>query len=330
MRRWRRAGLAVAAAAAGGVLGFVRLPLYALGPGSAHDVLPLIRVEGHPEYRTQGRLVMTTIAFRQLTAVGALAAWVDPAWSVVSRRELFGPAETEEQEERRARSEMDRSKVDAISVVLSEVAGYPERHGRGALVEAVAPGCPAAGQLFPGDLVVTIEGEPVEDVAAASRIIAAAEPGEPLTFGVRAGGSRTEVRLTRERCAGAGRPVVGVVLVENFPFRVRIASGPVGGPSAGLMWALGLYDLLTPGDLTGGRTVAGTGSIDLEGAVGGVGGVGAKVRAARKAGADVFLVPWANAAEARAAAGGLLVVPVASFEEAVRYLEGAPARDGDR
>ena len=118
-------------------------------------------------------------------------------------------------------------------------------------------------------------------------------------------------------------------MINSFPFDVSISSGDIGGPSAGLMWALGLYDLLTTGDLTDGRTIAGTGVIGLDGTVAPIDGVGQKIAAAADAGATVFLLPEDNA-EAAAAAGdhGLELVPVASFDDAVDYLTGSAGAGG--
>ncbi|HXF74043.1 MAG TPA: S16 family serine protease [Actinomycetota bacterium] len=316
--RWLLPAIAAAAA-----LAFLPLPLYAIGPGSAVEVVPLIRVSGHPEHRPGGRLILTTISFRRLTAVGALVAWLDPAWSVVPREELFAPGETEREEERRSRSEMDQSKVDAAAVVLSRLAGYPEEHRPGALVERVTPGCPAARELAPGDVVVEVDGVRIAERRDASRAIRAAAPGEPIRLAARSGGELRRFTLARQRCVPGEPPVIGVVLIENLPFAVRMASGPIGGPSAGLAWALGLYDLLTPGELGGGRVVAATGTIDLEGNVGGVGGIAEKARAAARAGADLFLVPRADLAEARTAGvEGVRLVPVSTFDEAVAALTG--------
>jgi PDZ domain-containing protein len=113
-------------------------------------------------------------------------------------------------------------------------------------------------------------------------------------------------------------------VVENFPFDVRIRSGDVGGPSAGLMWALALMDLLEPGNLIDGRTIAGTGAIDLEGHVHPVGGVAHKVLAGARAGAELFLVPTENLAEARAAGADIRLVAVSTVDEAVTELERGP------
>jgi PDZ domain-containing protein len=119
-------------------------------------------------------------------------------------------------------------------------------------------------------------------------------------------------------------PAIGIVLVDSFPFQITIESGDVGGPSAGLMWAVGLYDLLTPGDLTRGRTIAGTGTIDLEGRVGPIGGIVDKVVAARDAHADVMLVPRADFHELRDVdMGDLTLIPVSTFDEAVKALSAS-------
>jgi PDZ domain-containing protein len=116
------------------------------------------------------------------------------------------------------------------------------------------------------------------------------------------------------------RALIGIVSVANFPFDISIQSGDIGGPSAGLMWTLGLIDILTPGDLTGGRTIAGTGEIGPDGTVYPIGGIEEKVVAARRAGADVFLVPVDNAAGARSVAREMTIVPVKTYRDALKYL----------
>ena len=123
---------------------------------------------------------------------------------------------------------------------------------------------------------------------------------------------------------------MGITTVPNFPFPITISSGDIGGPSAGLMWALGLYDLLTPGDLTGGRTIAGTGQIEPDGTIDPIGGVQQKIAAARAAGATVFLLPRRNLADAREVARGLPLVPVDRFQDALAYLQSGAGESGNR
>ena len=245
------------------IAGFVPLPYYALGPGPAREVQPLISVDGPPVYQSDGRFVMTTVEFRQVTGVGALLAWLNPDEHVVASDQLFPEGETREQEDRRAISQMDQSKIDATSVVLDALRPYRQAHGNGSLIRATVPGCSADGRLFPGDVVLEINGDPIRDTTAAKRAIESIPSGKALTFVVRPLGKTRdeEIRLVRQPCGGSTEPLVGVSMIDDFPFDVSIRSGDVGGPSAGLMWALGLYDALTPGDLTDGRTIAGTGTV---------------------------------------------------------------------
>ena len=304
--------------------GWVRLPYYSLGPGPARDVLTLIEIDGAPTYGSSGKLVLTTVRFTQVTALGGLVAWLDPEQAVVEEDVLYPPGLTEDEEERRAASEMDQSKIDAAFVVLSRLTSYPDEHGRGALIEQVGEGCPADRRLFPGDVIIRIDDEVVDSSAEASKLIGAVPPGQPIELRVRTDGQVRDVRVERGRCPGIREPLIGISTVEPFPIEISFESDDVGGPSAGLMWALGLYDLLTPGDLTEGRTIAGTGTIDREGKVGPIGGILDKVVAARESGADILLVPADNLREVRDVdRGAMRVVPVGTFDDALVAL-GAP------
>jgi PDZ domain-containing protein len=301
----------------------VTLPWYAVGPGPARAVQPLIRFDDRTRYESEGRFVMTSVRYSPLTGFDLLLAWLDPERSVVPREDLFPPGEDRERERRRSISQMDTSKLDAAAVVLRELSEYPKQHGDGVLVESVVSGCAADGELYPGDRILAIDGEEVETWRQASRAIQAAPSGATLAFDLSVDGEPESVDLERAPCGGSDDPLVGVSLINSFPFDVQISSGEIGGPSAGLMWALGLYDLLTRGDLTGGRTIAGTGQIALDGTVVPIDGIGQKIAAASDAGATVFILPEGNS-EAAAAAGehGLELVPVSSFDDAVAYLTG--------
>jgi PDZ domain-containing protein len=301
----------------------VWLPYYSIGPGPAREVAPLIRVSGRSVYASAGRFVMTSVHIGQLTAVGTLLAWLDPHRAVVKREEVYAPGESTQEERRRAISQMDQSKLDAAYVVLHELEGYPKEHGRGVLVESVVDGCAADGELFPGDLITAIDGAPIPGLRAASRAIESAPSGSTLRFDVTVDGEPEHVDLTRQPCGGEAEPLVGLRMIPRFPFPITISSGDIGGPSAGLMWAVTLHDLLTPGDLTGGRTIAGTGAIGIDGSVYPIGGIEEKIVAAKDAGADVLLVPEDNLREARAAGiGGIRLVPVGTFDQALAWLRG--------
>jgi PDZ domain-containing protein len=331
VRRLRRTWLLAPVAAAVLLAGTVYLPFYSIGPGPVRAVEPLIRFDGRTRYESDGSFVLTSVKFNQLTAFGVVDAWLDPDASVVSREDLFGTGQTEEEERERSISQMDQSKLDAAYVVLEDLTDYPDVHGEGVLIQSVVDGCAADGELYPGDVVVAIGGTEVDTVLDARRAIRATAPGGRLSFDVTIDGEPETVSLVREPCGGSNRPLVGVAMIESFPFEVRISSGEIGGPSAGLAWALGLHDLLTPGDLTGGRTIAITGQLGTDGTVYPIGGIDDKVVAAAAAGATILILPQGNLAGARAAARDELeLVPVATFEQALTYLQGNGSRSDSK
>lgn len=323
MRRRKGVVLFVTIGVVAGLAITVYLPWYAVGPGPARAVQPLIRFEDRTRYESQGNFVMTSVRYTRLTGFDMLLAWLDPDRAVVARSVLYPDGENAQVQHERSISQMDSSKLDASAVVLRTLEGYPKDHGDGVLVESVVSGCAADGELFPGDRILSIDGEPVDGYRDASRAIEAAPSGSTLTFDLSVDGDPETVDLVREPCGDSEDPLVGVRLINSFPFDVSISSGEIGGPSAGLMWALGLYDLLTTGDLTDGRTIAGTGQIALDGTVIPIAGIEGKLSAAADAGASVFLVPEGNMQAARASGGhGLELVPVATFDDALAYLHG--------
>ena len=323
MRRFLKPGLLVLLFATAMAASWIPLPYYSVGPGPAREVEPLIHVTGHKVYPSDRRLIMTTVAFRPLAAVGAVAAWLDPHESVVSRSDLYPSGGTVAQEDQRQISEMDTSKIDAAFVVLHSLTSYPSGSAGGVLIESVVSRCPAEGKLFAGDLVKAIDGVTITDRKQAIRQLDRIPAGDPISLQVTAAGQTHTITVTRAQCVKGFGPIVGIGMVDSFPFGISISSGDVGGPSAGLMWALGLYDLLTPGDLTGGRSIAGTGTIDLDGKVGPIGGIQDKIVAAEDAGARIFLVPQGNLQDARTADdGSMKLVAVSSFQDALSYLQG--------
>ncbi len=310
----------------------VPVPLYVESPGPAEDVLRRIDIDGAPTYQPRGRLLFTTVSVGRVSLLDALRAWLDPVAEVVPEREVFPPGQTERQYERFTRSQMDQSKLAAAAVALERLTAYPRRHGPGALVYATEPGDPAHGRLFPGDVILRANGIPVPGVPALRRLIARTGVRGLLRLTVEPveGGHRRTVRI-RPVARGAGpEPRVGIIPVANFPFSVVIHSGRIGGPSAGLMWAIGIVDLLRPGDLTAGRTLAGTGAMDLDGRVYPIGGIRLKVRAAEEAGAEVFLLPKANLDEIGEMATTVELVPVRRIGDALRYLAGEKGASGER
>jgi len=320
MERMRRLLLSVLPLLSlGAALVLVDIGMFTVGPGSAENVFPRIQLDGVSVTEPSGRLLLTTVSIPRATVLHAVWAGWDPAVQLVSEESILGER-TEREYEQVTRSQMDESKIAAVHIAASELTDYPDEHGSGALVQDVIEGTPAAGKLFPGDLMVSIDDEPVEEVADVSRAIRATGERRALAFTVEAGGEERTVRIRPRSSEEEERPIIGVILVEPFPFEVEIESGRIGGPSAGLMWTLGVYDLLSDEDLVRGRRIAGTGAVDLAGNVYGVGGVAQKVRAAMEAGARIFLVPGGNLEDARSAAADIRVVPVGDVEAALRFL----------
>lgn len=317
----RRLLLLAPAAALFVTLASVDLPLFTLGPGPAREVLSLIDVDGAPTYRPEGRMLLTTVGFEPATIFEAALAWLLPEREVVPEDQVIPPDVTEQEYARYTLAEMQASQIAATVVALRRVADYPERHGPGVLVQDVEPRSPADGPLSPGDVILEVNGRPFEDPDVLQEAVQEAGIRGDVVLTVERDERRRTVRLRPRLLPGADGPIIGVVVVENFPFNVTISSGDVGGPSAGLMWALGLVDLLGPGEIAGGRTIAGTGTIDVLGRVGPVGGVGHKILAADRAGAEVFLVPTDNLAEARAAGADIRLLAVSTVDEAILELE---------
>jgi PDZ domain-containing protein len=314
------------------VVGFnLALPYYALAPGSAREVGPLIKAKGDlaKVYPADGEVLLTTISLQQVHPVEALVGWLRSDVDVLPERAIL-PPDTSDKEYRQFNYQvMDESKQNAIVVALRRLGYEVKEKGQGALVEKVLPQFAAQGRLQPGDVITSIDAKPVMLVTDATAIISAHRPGDVLTIDVvQADG--TEPRQLQVATAADpeqnNKTVLGVFLRNfkrdfDYPFQVDIESGSIGGPSAGLAFTLGVLDSLTPGELTGGRKVAVTGTIEIDGRVGDVGGVAQKTTAVKKAGADVFLVPAGEYEIAKARAGDdLTVIKVSTLQEALDAL----------
>jgi Lon-like protease len=216
---------------------------------------------------------------------------------------------------------MDESQIAAVAFALRRLTRYPAEHGEGVLVQDVVEGAPASGRIFPSDVILAVDGRRIDELEEMRSAIGKAGTRRELRLTLESGGKRRSVGVRPVLHPQTSDPIIGVVLVESFPIDIRIDSGDVSGPSAGLMWALGVVDLLTPGDMTKGRAVAGSGVIDLEGGVHSVGGIGHKILAAERAGARVFLLPRSNLEEARSVDARIKLVPVERIDQALHYLE---------
>ena len=310
----------------------VRVPFVALGDGPTFDVLgsvdgrTVVDVTGPvPTFPAAGQLRMTTVSVTsQVTLFGAMAMWISGDREVVPRESVYPSGQSRQQVDAENTRQFTQSESDASTAALRFL-GYPGD----VAVGSVTAGGPADGRLEPGDRIVTVAGRPVAVPADVVAAVSTTTPGAPVALQVLRRGAPVDVVVV----AGArpdvpGRGFLGVVPVAGVdaPVQVAISLGDVGGPSAGLVFATAVVDKLTPGDLTGGRVVAGTGTIDADGVVGPIGGIRFKMDAARDAGATLFLVPADNCREALGAApAGLTLARVADLRDGVAALDAVRA-----
>lgn len=316
------------------------VPYVVLRPGPVFDTLgsvgdqPVISISGAPTYPTSGRLDLTTVSESggprsRISVIDALRGWFDPDVAVVPTRLLYAPDTTPDQVEEEGAVEMVDSQ-DAAEVAALRQVGLPVTPTV-EIAEVSADGA-SAGKIEVGDRVVSVDGVEVSTPEQVSEGVTTHRPGEQVRVGyVRKGVPGEVVVTTKASDSDPAKPRIGVVLRVGYtsPVTIDITLDDVGGPSAGLMFSLGIVDQLTPGALTGGRHVAGTGTIDADGEVGPIGGIHQKMAGARDAGASVFLVPQGNCSEARTdPPEGLRLVAVKTLDAAVEALEAIDSGQG--
>jgi len=294
----------------------VSLPFTVFQPGPTINVLgkldgkQILEVSGHPTYRDDGQLRMVTIIATQpaekVSLWTSLYAWLNPNDAVYPHSAVYGDSETNAQNKSEDAQLMTSSQDDAVAAALT-LAKIKYRAVTVPVVASVEEGSPAAGKLKAGDQILAVDGAATPTLQKVVQRVRSLGPGALVHVKVRRGKATDEVEMVT-RAAGTtpalrkqGR--VGVGLAESssysFPFSVKVRlSNSIGGPSAGMMFALSIYDLLTPGSLTDGKTIAGTGTIDADGAVGEIGGIAQKIAGAQSDGAHLFLVPAGNCDEA--------------------------------
>jgi PDZ domain-containing protein len=304
----------------------VTLPYFALAPGSARQVNDLIRVPEAKAFPPRGKVFLATVSLRQVTPFGALQGWLDRDVDVVPERAILGSTPRRQFTQQNVQL-MDDSKQVAVVVALRRLGFAVPEEGKGALVENVEKGSPADGRLAQGEVITAVDGVPTPLSDRAVEGLRRHRPGEAVRLDVLGvnGAPRSQTVVLTTRPQGEGG-FLGVFLRTKeqhfaYPFDVTIDSGAIGGSSAGLAFTLGVLDTLTRGELTGGKKVAVTGTIELDGTIGDVGGVAQKTAAVRAAGAQYFLVPPGEFKEAVAhAGGGLHVMKVANLDQALSVL----------
>jgi Lon-like protease len=318
-------GLAVAL----GLLGaLATVPYVALGPGPTFDTLgvvagkPVVDITGTRTYPTSGHLNITTVSVvDNVTLYGALALWISGRNELVPRAELFPPQLSQQQVEQQNQQMFRDSEANAKTAALRYL-GYPTK----VMLGQVIPHGAASGTLAAGDRLLALDGRELHSSRQVVDLLTGSHPGQLVRVRFQRGDAPPrEAAITLGAGAQPTRGYLGVGVTErpdvNFAITINLAD--VGGPSAGLMFALAIVDKLTPGGALAGNTfVAGTGEIAPEGKVGPIGGIPLKMVRAREAGASVFLVPADNCAEAvQRAPAGLRLVRVDTLAGAVHALE---------
>ncbi|SFT38002.1 PDZ domain-containing protein [Arthrobacter sp. ov118] len=292
---------------------------------------PVISVTGHETFPAKGNLDLTTVYVDggpngPVSVFEAFSAWLNGSKAVYPQELLFPAGVTKEQSQQESATAMTTSQENAVAAALKEmnipfeqkmeVAGLPDDSA-------------SKGVLQTGDVLVSINDKPITALGVVQAELAAGN-GKPVSVSVKRAGSPVTATITPAK-SSTGRYILGVLLQYKFtfPFDVKISLDQVGGPSAGMMFALGILDTLTPGDLTGGKHVAGTGTIAPDGAVGPIGGIAQKMQGARSGGATLFLAPAANCDDVVGhVPDGLRVVRVENLTEARKAVELA-ASGGD-
>lgn len=320
------------------VTALIPVPYAVLTPGPVRNTLgesggvPLIEIEGTETYQTSGRLDLTTVSVfggpgHDVYLPRVLSGWLDDSVAVRPVEEVFPPDQTVEQIDERNSAEMVSSQENATAAALAELdIPVPTQ------LEIVdfSPEAPATEVLRTGDVVLALDDQDVGMLEELRDLLQTVEPGEDVTVTVERNGERQD--LTVGTTEVEGRTLLGVLIdpVFEFPFDVTIQIDNIGGPSAGLMFALGIVDKLTPGELTGGEHVAGTGTIDGTGTVGPIGGIPQKLVASREAGAAWFLAPAGNCGQVVGnVPEGLQVVRVETLGEARQALDSIRAGEGE-
>jgi Lon-like protease len=310
------------------------VPYVALTPGPTLNTLgkpfgkPLIQVIGRRTYPTTGNLNLVTVSYTggpntDFNIFSALRAWLTPEDAVVPASEIYPPGQTQQQVVQQDTQQMVGSQQDATAAALCYLNINVKVLGT---VVSTAKGTPAYGVLHPGDVITAVGGTPADCHRSVVTMIRNRKPGAQVSLTVDSKGVTRTIRLVTKDVSG--QPVVGVGLTPSyvFPFTVKINLPDIGGPSAGLMFALGIIDKLTPDNLTGGRFIAGTGEISPTGVIEQIGGIQQKMAGARSAGATIFLTPAPNCSDtAGAVPSGLRLVKVSTLAGAIHDLAAIKA-----
>ncbi len=311
------------------VLVLVPAPYVVWGPGGTVDTFgqdqagtPLVEVSGVETHPTTGELDLTTVsvtrADSRLGFAPAVLAWLRRGFDALDRDLYYPPGTSAEQNEQELAAMMSQSQLTA-RIAAARAAGIEVEDV--VLISLVVIGGPSDGDLQPGDVVLAVDGHRVATAADAEQILTA-NSHDQVTWLIRRDGQERTM-TTRLRAGSSISDRTGAALMDGHDTALTVRFGideAIGGPSAGLVFALAIYDLATPGELLAGRHVAGTGTITADGTVGSIGGIQSKIVAAERAGAEIFLVPADNCADLAGIDTDMILVRVATLDEAIHAL----------
>jgi PDZ domain-containing protein len=325
-RTWTLLLSLVLVVALGLIGGFVQVPYVALGPGPTYDTLSsvngtqVVAVSGQKTYKTDGQLRMVTVSLTDgITLFGALGLWMSGRYSLAPREDYYQPGESEQQVEQQNVQEFKQSQSNAEVSALRYL-HYPVD----VVAQTVVDHSPADRRIAPGDKLIEVNGKKVASVEEVQNSLVDTSPGQTVDVVVQTGSQAPrDLKIKLGSSPDRKQGFLGITSASfaEVPFKIDISLSDIGGPSAGLMFALAVVDKLTPGDVNGGMSVAGTGEIDDVGNVSPIGGIPFKLVAARDAGATVFLTPADNCSEAEThVPSGLRLVKVTSLSSAISEL----------
>jgi PDZ domain-containing protein len=302
-------------------------------PDAAHPLADLVKVSGARAQADSGGIYYVDVLVKRASLLESLLPAIRPSGSdLISRSQIVEPGISEQQRFSLERADMQLSQVTASTVALRALGYRVTIRLGGVKIVAVTSNSHAVGLLKQGDVIVSADGKPVRSRTDLAAVLARHRVGEIVSLGIRRGKQRKTLSIrTTSDPTTPRRPIIGVLptqaLVVRFPFRIRFDLGNVGGPSAGLAFALELLEKRGR-DVDHGYKVAATGEIQLDGTVTRIGGVKQKTIGARRAHVDVFLVPrdGDNAREAKRYADGLRIIPVETFQQALHALATLPPK----
>ncbi len=314
-----------------GALWFVRTSDYMIMPDRAKPLAEKVSVQGEKP-GGPGGIYYVDVLVRRASVLERLFPPLRPdGTALLPHDAIIPPGSTDADRTRVALRQMDRSEQVAAAVALKQLGYDVKANPNGVIVDVVAADVPATGKLKPSDVIVSADGKAVRTPGDLRRIVGTRKPGAPVTLGLREGATTRRVTVdTVPSPTDHNRPVIGIGVSQSatirLPVKVKIDLGDVGGPSAGLAFALDVMEELGR-NVDRGYKVAATGELELDGTVAPIGGAAQKTIGARRAGVDVLLVPAGdNAREARSTADGLRIIPVESFQQALRALATLPRK----